>query len=273
MKNESEHQCAKVSAEDLLLHAYGEDREARIEAHLKQCAACRAYLEQLRGLRTLVQKAGTDDAGDAVVGRLKNLARQETSDLESPIPALVPGPRSRRYWKTGEDREKPSRWGMTALAALAVAALSIAVYWTVLKQPAFAPTARPKETAPVYLAGVNDKISELESLVNEQNAGQGDSAEYQVLPAVEETAGDSVAAAEDDFSLDPGAWDLIMEQNQGIEDLELTMLDLEDNMGLLSLVDSGEQDEAPADEIEKDGVELENLDLPLLPGSQTGTSL
>jgi predicted anti-sigma-YlaC factor YlaD len=105
--------------EDLVLHYYGDGSEAernRVEAHLRKCAPCRAFLEDLRKL--LPQMAKSNELPQSFWDNyyretLEKLAAQE----------------ERKYW--WRNLFAPMRaWMLPALGAAAVAVFAVALVFT-----------------------------------------------------------------------------------------------------------------------------------------------
>jgi hypothetical protein len=251
MSEDRGHKCDEMSTERLLLYAYNEDGDGRVEAHVKECAVCREYLAGVERVKGLIAEAGKETAGDEVVGRIMAEAGKRAG-------ARVKRPGSRIF----------SAWlRMPALAAAAALVLMAVVFW------------RPwKDGDPgverLYLADVSKELSELEAdieaLKDKAVASDQTGASYFLGADPDE---EDLIETEDEFDDGSEAWEAVLETDDEILDLdsiELAMLDMEYSLSLLDLVID---DEDGQNEFSGIYDEFEDLDLPLLPGMESGRSL
>jgi hypothetical protein len=253
MNHNNSHKCAAVSGEDLLLFAYGEGRDPRIEQHVRECDKCRDFLAGLDRVRKLAA-AGMAEPDLKVTAGLKQTAAHE-AELRRTI--KLP---SR---KTGRSPERRRGLGWAAaIAACVIVLLVVAAARSVIRERA-AQKMMAQEQRALLLADVGPQLSRLETLIGD-SVESGNDGSWPIVSITGTMSGDSAAELAREFSLDPGAWDLIVETDNGVDDLELAMSDLEYQPDLLGYSnDNGDEDK----------VNLENMERPLVPGPAPGASL
>jgi hypothetical protein len=264
MKNGLEHNCGEAREEDLLLLAYGESDDPRLTAHAATCPACQAYLAAVKETRAF--------AADGLIKPAESVVKA----VQTQAHALLPKPGGEgwwarlREWSFGFEDRGWRAWAPAMAVAAMVLAAGIAVLMVERER-----TGRPatgENASREYLLGVDEQLSEAEGYLQKVLPGgeeakprvnllalvllKGDSAAapagndegtttitYSLAPS----AGDSghgsakVDAPEAEFSLDPGHWSLIMEDEERIGAMELAMTELEDQMELSTLGTVSEQ--------------------------------
>lgn len=226
MKDQFDHKCLEVSEDEILLLAY-EESDARVKKHVDGCEACSEYLAMLREIKSQADGAGFLRAGDEVVSVLKKEAGERVSKRR----------KSRGVWRRvlewlnspGDEAFLPARVWAPALV-VAMLAIGTTLYWTAFKAPGPGKVAEHKP-APEYLAGVSEKLLELESLFDQ---------EAQDANSASDEAYDEADDEDDDFDLNTGLWELVMEEESEEIDIDLAMAELEYGMGL-SEEDESEQ--------------------------------
>ncbi|HUT52434.1 MAG TPA: hypothetical protein VM658_03485, partial [bacterium] len=217
----NDHKCAAVSAEDLVLFAYGETDDPSIAKHVAGCPDCRAFIADLEKVRHAAQRAGALEPGLAVIAGLKQKAARQAGAVRT-----APRQKERgRAWP---------RW-VFAMAAVFIAAAGLMIYQYQERHGAWH-EARETRGVPAYLAGVGAQLTEMEGLVG--GSDDADAGGLEIIAVAETEAGDSVAGVEGGFSLDPGGWDLIVEPGPNVDDLEVAMNDLESQVDLLGDYDA-----------------------------------
>ncbi len=218
-----EHSCKEVGTGDLLLFAYGEADDAGVREHVKTCGACRAYLESIAKVRALAQEAG-DSASEDTVASVREAAEAKRSrGFADIIAGMFSRPRV-----------------LVPLAAALLLAITLIAYQASRHTGAPAGEAGQANEMPDYIAGVSSQLSELEQMMNLQEAlmlggdTAGEGEEIYRAANTSSTDRDGDAASTRDEVLD-----YVFVESSEVESIEVSMNELEYEMGLKESYKSG----------------------------------